>query len=40
MLGININVAVQWQHVSAGDWTNYAADVSRRKTNETTGKRP
>jgi hypothetical protein len=33
MLGIHIKVAVQWQHVSAGDWTNYAADVSRR-TNE------
>lgn len=23
-------VAVAWQHASAGDWTNYAADVSRR----------
>jgi hypothetical protein len=33
MLSINIKVAVQWQHVSAGDWTSYAADVSRR-TNE------
>jgi hypothetical protein len=30
MLGIHIKVAVAWQHVSAGDWTNYAADVSRR----------
>jgi hypothetical protein len=30
MLGIHINVAVQWQQYSAGDWTNYAADVSRR----------
>jgi hypothetical protein len=30
MLGIHIKVAVQWQHVSAGDWTSYAADVSRR----------
>ena len=30
MLGIHIKVAVQWQHLSAGDWTNYAADVSRR----------
>jgi hypothetical protein len=28
MLGINIKAA--WQYVSAGDWTNYAADVSRR----------
>lgn len=32
MLGVHIKVAVQWQHVSAGDWTNYAADVSRRHT--------
>ncbi len=30
MLGIHIKVAVHWQHVSAGDWTSYAADVSRR----------
>ena len=30
MLGIHINVAVQWQRISAGDWTAYAADVSRR----------
>jgi hypothetical protein len=30
MLGIHINVAVQWQQYSAGDWINYAADVSRR----------
>jgi hypothetical protein len=28
MLGIHIDVA--WQHASAGDWMNYAADVSRR----------
>jgi hypothetical protein len=35
MLGINIKVAVAWQHVSAGDWTDYAADVSRRTTTET-----
>jgi hypothetical protein len=32
MLGIHIKVAVQWQHASAGDWTSYAADVSRRPT--------
>lgn len=31
LLGIHIKAAVQWQHVSAGDWANYAADVSRRK---------
>jgi hypothetical protein len=30
MLGIHISVAVQWQRLSAGDWTAYAADVSRR----------
>jgi hypothetical protein len=30
MLGIHITVAVQWQQYSAGDWTNYAADISRR----------
>jgi hypothetical protein len=30
MLGIHIDVAVAWQHASAGDWMTYAADVSRR----------
>jgi hypothetical protein len=30
MLGIHINVAVAWQHASNGDWTTYAADISRR----------
>lgn len=30
MLGIHIQVAVTWQHLSAGDWTSYAADVARR----------
>ena len=30
LLGIHIKVAVAWQHISAGDWTSYAADVSRR----------
>jgi hypothetical protein len=30
MLGIHITVAVAWQRASAGDWTAYAADVSRR----------
>jgi len=30
MLGIHISVAVQWQRASAGDWTAYAANVSRR----------
>lgn len=30
LLGIHISVAVKWQRASSGDWTNYAADVSRR----------
>jgi hypothetical protein len=30
MLGIHIAVAVAWQRASAGDWTSYAADISRR----------
>lgn len=30
MLGISIGVAVDWQHLSNGDWTGYAAEVSRR----------
>jgi GrpB-like predicted nucleotidyltransferase (UPF0157 family) len=30
MLGIHIAVAVAWQRASAGDWTAYAAEVSRR----------
>ncbi len=31
LLGINISVAVNWQRVSSGDWTGYAADFSRRQ---------
>jgi hypothetical protein len=30
MLGIHISVAVAWQRASGGDWTTYAAEVSRR----------
>jgi hypothetical protein len=30
MLGIHITVAVAWQRASAGDWTAYAAEISRR----------
>jgi hypothetical protein len=30
ILGIHITVAVAWQSASAGDWTNYAAEISRR----------
>lgn len=29
-LGIHTDVAVAWQRLSAGDWANYAAEVSRR----------
>ena len=29
-LGIHTDVAVSWQRLSAGDWTNYAAEISRR----------
>jgi hypothetical protein len=34
MLGIHIAVAVAWQRASAGDWTTYAADLSRRRTDD------
>ncbi len=30
MLGMHIKVAVEWQRVASGDWTEYAADYSRR----------
>jgi hypothetical protein len=30
MLGLHIKAAVQWQQLSSGDWTAYAADVSER----------
>ena len=36
LLGIHISVAVKWQRASSGDWTSYAAEVSRRQTHETT----
>lgn len=29
-LGIHTDVAVSWQRISAGDWANYAAEISRR----------
>jgi len=35
LLGIHIKVAVAWQHASAGDWTAYAADYSRRQRHTT-----
>jgi hypothetical protein len=34
-LGIHIQVAVQWQRASAGDWMTYAAEVSRRPAKDT-----
>ncbi len=36
MLGVHISVAVAWQRASNGDWTAYAADVSRRGDHHTT----
>jgi hypothetical protein len=30
MLGVAIGVGVDWQHLASGDWTSYAAEVSRR----------
>lgn len=30
LLGIHISAAVKWQRAAGGDWTNYAAEVSRR----------
>ncbi len=29
-LGIHVKAAIQWQKISGGDWTAYAADISRR----------
>ena len=40
LLGIHIKVAVEWQHASAGDWTTYAADYSRRKPTTTQDAEP
>lgn len=34
-LGISTDAAVTWQRHSAGDWATYAADVSRRPSQET-----
>ena len=36
LLGIHISVAVKWQRASGGDWTAYAADVSRRADHRNT----
>jgi hypothetical protein len=35
LLGIHISVAVKWQQASSGDWTKYAAEVTRRTNNKT-----
>jgi hypothetical protein len=35
LLGIHISVATAWQRASSGDWTNYAADYSRRQRTPT-----
>jgi len=40
LLGIHIKVAVEWQRASAGDWTAYAADYSRRKPSTTKDAEP
>jgi hypothetical protein len=40
MLGIHIQVAVQWQRASAGDWMIYAADVSRRGPGDISSAKP
>jgi len=40
LLGIHIKVAVAWQHASAGDWTTYAANYSRRKPTTTEDAQP
>jgi hypothetical protein len=34
VLGIHVSVAVSWQRASGGDWTTYAAQVSRRAPQE------
>lgn len=34
LLGVHISVAVKWQRASSGDWTSYAADISRRANHQ------
>jgi hypothetical protein len=34
-LGIHIKAAIHWQKISAGDWSAYAADISRRNQGRT-----
>lgn len=33
-LGIHIKAAIQWQKISSGDWTSYAAEISHRNQPE------
>jgi hypothetical protein len=40
MLGIHIKVAVAWQQAAGGDWTSYAAGISRRPGHQTTQPNP
>ncbi len=35
MLGVHIQVAVQWQNASGGDWAAYAADAGQRASQQT-----
>jgi hypothetical protein len=37
MLGLHIKAAIQWQQLSNGDWTTYAAEVSQRTTEAAPG---
>jgi hypothetical protein len=39
-LGHNIKVAVTWQQAASGDWTSYAADLSRNASGITTSPPP
>ena len=39
MLGIQINIAIAGQHASNGDWTTYAADISRKTSQHTAPRR-
>jgi hypothetical protein len=36
-LGLHIKAAIQWQQISSGDWTSYAAEVSKRTTEAALG---
>jgi hypothetical protein len=40
LLGMHVDVAVAWQHASAGDWMTYAAEASRRNRKAQDGDQP